>query len=272
VNFFDTAPKYGNGLSEHRLGLALQGVPRNQYVLSSKVGWLVTTDGKQHPDYSAEGVLRSISDSLERLGVDHLDIVHIHDADAHEHEALEQTLPTLVSLRSQGVVKAIGAGMNQWQMLERFALYADFDCFMLAGRYTLLEQSALGFLDLCFQKQMAVFLGGVFNSGVLATGARPNAKYQYQNAPVEVLKRVAELEHVCSLHQIDLKSAALHFALAHPAVSSVVVGAVSTEELSTNYEALLASIPFEFWEDLRLRGLIPANAPTDGRIYEQSKI
>jgi D-threo-aldose 1-dehydrogenase len=262
VNFIDTAPKYGNGLSEHRVGLALQGIPRDRFILASKVGRLVTYDGSECPAYSKDDVLRSLEHSLERLKVDALEIVHIHDAETHYREALEQTFPILAELRSQGVIKAVGAGMNQWQMLEDFAMNADFDCFMLAGRYTLLEQGALGFLDLCQQKKIAVFLGGVFNSGILATGNKANAKYQYAAPPPTILEHVSKLETICQHYGASLKTVALQFALAHPAIASLVVGAVSPREIEENLEALFTSIPKELWETLKQEQLLPNHVPT----------
>jgi D-threo-aldose 1-dehydrogenase len=262
ITIFDTAPQYGNGLSERRFGAALAGVDRNSYVLATKVGKLIKPDGTLSFDYSRDGALRSIEESLKRLQTDRIDIVHIHDPDDHEREAMDEIFPALAELRAQGVIRAIGAGMNQWEMLARFARQADFDCFLLAGRYTLLEQKALDeFLPLCLERNIGVFLGGVFNSGILATGARPGASYQYQAASPEILERVGRIEAICEQHGVPLQTAALQFPLAHQAVTSLVIGAKSPEEIDANLAAFDRAIPAALWEELRSEGLIAAQAP-----------
>lgn len=262
VALFDTAPLYGAGRAENLLGRALEGIGRDRYLLSTKVGRLLDPEhGSIVFDFSRDGVLRSLEGSLRRLKTDRIDILHIHDPDNHQDEALEQAFPTLDDLRRQGVVRAIGAGMNQWEALARFAHFADFDCFLLAGRYTLLEQGALGFLDACQAKGIGVLLGGVFNSGILATGAVAGARHNYRDAHPDILTRTAEIEALCAQHVIRLNAAALQFAKAHPAVASLVVGAVSAEEIDVNVAALASPIPVRFWDDLRTRGLIDASAP-----------
>ena len=262
ITLFDTAPQYGNGLSERYIGDALAGVARERYILATKVGKRIAPDGSIYFDYSRDGALRSIEESLGRLRTDRLDIVHIHDPDDHEREALDAIFPALAELRSQGVIGAIGAGMNQWEMLARFARQADFDCFLLAGRYTLLEQRALDeFLPLCQERRIGIFLGGVFNSGILATGARPGAWYQYQPASPAILERVGRIEALCARHGVPLATAALQFPLAHPAVTSLVIGAKSPEEIDANLAALDHAIPAALWAGLREAGLIPAGAP-----------
>ena len=265
VTLLDTAPWYGLGEAERRLGLALRGVPRDRYTLSTKVGRVLENGGARF-DFSRDGVLRSLTGSLERLGTDRLDLVHLHDPDDFERQALLEALPTLLELREQGVIGAVGAGMNQAGMLERFAQYAGaqhggFDAFMLAGRYTLLEQGGLELLDLCAERGIAVLLGGVFNSGILATGAVQGAKYDYRDAPPAVLERVTRLEGVCREFGVSLAAAALHFPLAHPAVASLVVGAASSAELEVNLELLELQIPLEFWAALRHAGLLSLEAP-----------
>jgi len=265
VTLLDTAPWYGLGEAERRLGLALRGVPRGRYTLSTKVG-RVLEDGGARFDFSRDGVLRSLEGSLERLQTDRLDIVHLHDPDDFERQALEEALPTLLELRGQGVIGAVGAGMNQVAMLERFAQYAGaqhggFDVFMLAGRYTLLEQGGLDLLNLCAERGIVVLLGGVFNSGILATGAVPGAKYNYQDAPPELLERVRRLEGVCREFGVSLAAAALHFPLAHPAVASIVVGAASSAELEANLRNLQVPPSLEFWTALRDRGLLSLEVP-----------
>ncbi len=262
INFIDTAPLYDAGVCEQRLGLALNAIPRDSYVLATKVGRLVQPDRSVTFDYSRDGVLRSIEASLKRLQLDRLDILHIHDPDNHYREALDTAFSTLAELRSQGVIRAIGAGMNQWQMLADFARNADFDCFLLAGRYTLLEQGALAeFLPLCAARQISVFLGGVYNSGILATGGRPGAIYNYEAAPPEVLERVNKIEAVCARYDVPLNVAALQFPAAHPAVTALIVGAQSPAEIEANLQAFQHPIPSQLWADLKTEGLLDEAAP-----------
>jgi D-threo-aldose 1-dehydrogenase len=262
VTLIDTAPLYGSGRSEQLLGEALADIPRERYVLSTKVGRVLEPDGSWRFDFSRDGALRSFESSLERLRLDRVDIVLVHDPDDHEREALAGAFPALAELRAQGVIGAIGAGMNQWQMEQRFARNVEVDCFLLAGRYTLLEQGALGFLELCRERQIGVFLGGVFNSGILATGVRPGAKYQYADAPPEIMLRAGQIEAICARHGVPLYVAAAQFALAHPAVTSIVLGAESPSEIRANHAALSAGLPSELWANLRGAGLLREDAPT----------
>jgi D-threo-aldose 1-dehydrogenase len=275
LRFFDTAPLYGTGLSEQRVGLALAGVPRDSFVLETKVGRLVT--GRDQPigqwekgirfDFSRDGVRRSLDESLQRLKLDHVDIALIHDPDLspeHYQQVIDHAFPALAELREQGVVKAIGAGMNQWEMPAKFVQYADPDCFLLAGRYTLLEQTSLEFLELCRSKGIQIWLGGVFNSGILARGAGPGAKYQYAEAPEHIQAKVRRLQAVCDQHQVSLKVAALHFAAAHPAVKSLILGMESPAEVADNVQSWNAAVPAALWQDLRAQGLIEAGAPLPG--------
>ena len=262
ITFFDTAPLYGSGLSEQRLGAALSGVPRSQIVVESKIGVVVNHDGTITRSYDRDMVLRSVEESLKRLRLDYLDTCLIHDADTHFRVALEEAYPALVELKSQGIIRGVGAGMNQWEMEAEFTRQADFDCFLLAGRYSLLEQGPVHeFLPLCERKEISVFLGGVFNSGILATGAVRGARYQYAEAPPEIMDKTRKIEVVCARHKITLKSAALQFPLAHPAVKSLVVGMVTPQEIDENLAALEAPIPPEFWEEIRALGLIDPAAP-----------
>jgi D-threo-aldose 1-dehydrogenase len=271
VTLFDTAPLYGRGLSERYLGAALAGVPRERYLISTKVGRLFDDPhGSIVFDFSRDGVLRSLEGSLQRLHTDRVDILHIHDPDNHQEEALEEAFPTLEELRRQGVVAAIGAGMNQWEALLHFAHFADFDCFLLAGRYTLLEQGALPFLDACQAKGIGVLLGGVFNSGILATGAVPGAKHNYRDAPPDILHRTQAIQDICARHGVPLAAAALQFCCAHPAVASLVVGAVTPGEVQANAAGLQAPIPARLWEDLRVEGLVDAHAPAPRPVLEES--
>ncbi len=262
IYYLDTAPFYGAGLSERVVGAVLSQLPRTSFVLSTKVGRLITPEGNAVFNFSRDGILRSIEESLKRLKLDYIDILLVHDPDEHYQEALDYAFPTLIELRRQGVIKAVGSGMNQWQMLADFARYSDPDCFLLAGRYTLLEQGALDvFLPLCQQKGISVFLGGVFNSGILARGAQTDATYNYAPAPQEVTEKVKRLEAVCTRYQVPLNVAALQFPLAHPAVTALLVGAESAEEVATNLRSLHTQIPAELWTELREEGLLNEAAP-----------
>ncbi|MEI7467431.1 MAG: aldo/keto reductase [Chloroflexota bacterium] len=262
VNFFDTAPLYGAGVSELRLGLALRGVPRDSYILQTKVGRLVQPDGSVSFDYSRDGVLRSIDESLTRLKLDRIDNLLIHDPDFNFGPAIYEAYPTLAELRTQGVVKMIGAGMNQFEMLHDFADCGDFDCFLLAGRYSLLQQHSLGFLDMCQQRGINVWLGGTYNSGILATGAVPNAKYMYVNAPKRILARVHKLEVICAEYSVPLRVVAAQFPLAHPAVTRVIFGALSAQEFTETVAGFTHPIPAALWARLKAEGLIQVAAPT----------
>jgi len=264
VRLFDTAPLYGAGESERLLGAGLRGAPRGSFTLATKVGRVVEDDGTVRFDFSRDGVLRSVEASLRRLGLDRLDIVHVHDPDQHGRAALEVVLPLLADLRREGAIGAVGAGMNQWQMLAEFAEHGAIDCALLAGRYTLLEQGALPFLELCRRKGVGLFLGGVYNSGILAVGARPGAPYNYAAAPPPVLERVARLEAVCARHGAPLHVAALQFAAAHPAVASVVIGMRSVAEVEAAVAALGERLPQALWDELRSEGLIAPGAPVPG--------
>lgn len=266
VRLFDSAPLYGKGEAEMRVGRALQGMPRDSYVISTKIGRVLNADRSAFVyDYSRDGVMRSIEGSLKRLKTDRLDIVLVHDPDAdvvdHEQDALDGAFPMLQDLRDQGVIKAVGAGMNQWQMEQRFAEQADPDVFLLAGRYTLLEQTSLEFLEFCKVKGIGIFLGGVYNSGILATGPHETAQYNYANAPAEILEKARKLKAISDSYDVGLNVAALHFAQAHPTVTALVVGAVKPSEVEANIAALSADVPVELWQALQAAGLIDVTAP-----------
>jgi D-threo-aldose 1-dehydrogenase len=262
ITLFDTAPLYGAGRAEELVGRGLAGIPRDRYLISTKVGRLLDPErGSLVFDFSRDGVLRSLEGSLQRLRTERVDILHIHDPDNHQQQALEQAFPTLDELRRQGVVKAIGAGMNQWEALAHFAHFADFDCFLLAGRYTLLEQNANDFLLRCRAKGIGILLGGVFNSGILATGAAPGAYHNYRPAAEAIIARTQAIEAICERHGVRLPVAALQFARAHPGVSSLVVGAASPQEITANLAALTTPIPAAFWAELRAEQLIDLAAP-----------
>ncbi|MCR3747535.1 aldo/keto reductase [Lentzea californiensis] len=279
VRYFDTAPHYGLGLSERRLGVALAGRPRDEYVISTKVGRLLEPFGgeglddegfavprhfRRVRDYSADGVKRSIESSLERLGTDRVEIVYIHDPDDHWASAFGEAYPALEELRSQGVVGAIGVGMNQWEMPERFVRETDIDVVMLAGRYTLLEQPSLvSFLPACVERDVSVVACGVFNSGLLSKpDVAADAKYNYEEAPSELVERARAIAGVCGRHGVTLPEAAIQFALGHPAVVSVVVGARTAEQMTANAAYFSASIPEDLWNELKALNLIDPEVPT----------
>ena len=268
--FFDTAPIYGGGDSELWLGDILQGKPRESFIVATKAGY-DTREGRHHIDLSRDNILRSVEDSLKRLKLDHLDILHLHDPDCCLSDALDVAYPVLASLREQGITRAIGAGMNQWQMPMELARNADFDCFLLAGRYTLLEQESLELLDLCAEKGIYLFLGGVFNTGILATGAVPGARHNYHTASKAVLERVARIEEVCARFRIPLRAAALQFAMGHPAVKSLVVGMQSAAEYDDVLKGVSLGIPQQFWQELRQLGLISPQAPLPHSVLDQEE-
>ena len=288
IRTFDVAPLYGYGAAERRLGAALAGKPRHEYVLSTKVGRLVrredeippgaeidrqAADGREDSfyvrsepvrlvfDYSGDGVRRSLEESLERLGLDRIDIALIHDPDEHWEAAIGEAYPALARLRDEGVIRAIGAGMNQSAMLERFAHEGDFDVFLLAGRYTLLDQEALGeLLPLCVDRGIGILVGGVMNSGVLAD-PRPGSRFNYQPAPPAIIERARRIAAVCQRHDVPLRAAAIQFPLAHPAVVSLIAGVRRIDHLDEYPELMRRPIPPHLWDDLRAEGLIPEAAP-----------
>ena len=280
---------YGHGLSEHRVGEALRWKDRDSCVLSTKVGRLLrprdpaTLDGgifaQTLPfegvyDYSYDGVMRSFEASLQRLGTHRIDILLIHDVDIWTHgseearaarfdEVMEGGYRAMVELRASGTIRAIGAGVNEVAACEAFARAGDFDCFLLAGRYTLLEQDALdGFLPLCAEKDISLMIGGPYNTGILATGAVAGAYYNYAPAPPEIMERVAKMEKVCAAHGVRLPSAALRFPLHHPQVAAIIPGARTAREIAMNKETFEAEIPAALWADLKQEGLVRSDAPT----------
>ena len=276
IGYYDTAPLYGSGRSEMLFGEALETIPRGDYVLSTKVGRLLEPVAEQPEseqfvdlpsleptyDYSRDGVLRSIEESLDRLRLDRVEIVMIHDPDDHFEQTVDEAFPALYELRSQGVIGAIGAGMNQWEMLARFAREADPDCFLLAGRYTLLDQSGLDeLLPLCEEKDIGIVLGGPYNSGILASDLSDDTTFNYLPAPREVLDKARCIKEVCDRHGVPLKAAALQFGLAHPAVAATIPGARSIQELEENLRMAAHPIPSDLWDELRVDGLIHPKAP-----------
>ena len=279
VRFFDTAPHYGLGLSERRFGVGLAGRPRDEFVISTKVGRLLVPNGdvarmddegfvvpactRRVRDYSRDGVLRSLESSLQRLQLDRVDILLVHDPDDYYREALNGAFPALHDLRAQGVIRAFGAGMNQSKMLADFVRNTDLDVVLLAGRYTLYEQGALDdLLPLCVARGVSVVAGGVFNSGLLATD-RPgqSATYNYAPPPAEVIDRVSRIAAVCERHGVSLPAAAVQFALAHPAVTTACLGARSAAEVRRNASLYSVDIPTALWNDLKDEGLLRRDAP-----------
>ncbi len=278
IRYFDTAPWYGLGLAEQRVGKFLR--EKNNYVLSSKVGWLLREDVSSYQahsvvtrdasgfktltpysavyDASYDGFMRSFEESLERLGVNTIDILYIHDPDAVKTNVkgvMASGYKALAELREQNVVKAIGVGMNQWEMPLEFVRAGDFDVVLLAGRYTLLEQQALPLLNYCAAHGVKVVIGGVYNTGLLANPV-PEARYNYHPAPEEMLERALELKTMCESYGVSLKAAALQFPLRHPAVASVLMAVENATQLNENLEAFRQPIPVELWQRLEQEGLI----------------
>jgi D-threo-aldose 1-dehydrogenase len=285
IRYYDTAPLYGMGLAETRLNRALRHRPRDEYVLSTKVGRLLklcepekvkgrtryfaTPTRDVVYDYSYDGIMRSFETSLERLGADRIDILYIHDIDPITHESQEVSeahiktllasgLRALTELRSSGVVAAIGTGLNVWQVAERLVRDADLDMVLLAGRYTILEQEALqSFLPLCVARGVGVVVGGAMNSGILAGGTT----YNYNPAPPDIIERVKTLDAVCKKHGVALTDAALQFPLAHPAVVAIAFGAVTAEEVRQNISTLSRPVPDALWAGLKAQNLLRRDAP-----------
>ena len=288
LRYFDTSPLYGYGRSELLYGFALRSQPRDSFVLSTKVGrWMAplregeAVDGwrsgglpfKATFDYSRDGALRSLEQSLLRLGMARIDVALIHDVDVWTHgsqaeadrrlkEAMAGCYPALVELRRAGVIRAIGVGLNETAMGARFAREADIDCVMLAHRYTLLEQGALDeLLPLCEKKGMSILLAAPLNTGILAIGAREGGTYDYKPAPAAILEKVRRIETVCRRHNVELAAAALQFPLAHPRLASIVAGAIKSSEVRENVARMSAPIPRDLWQELKHEKLLAEAAP-----------
>jgi D-threo-aldose 1-dehydrogenase len=284
VRYFDTAPLYGLGLSETRLNTFLRGKPRDDYVISTKVGrllsavppgqgdgpdkWIDVPSRRERFDYSHDGVLRSLEASLERLGLDRVDLVFVHDLDIFTHgsgaarlarlqEFMAGGYRALTRLREERVIAGFGAGVNEWEPCDWLLDRGDPDIFLLAGRFTLLEQGALTFMDKAAERHVGVVIGGPYNSGILATGPIPGARYNYAPAPTEVLKRVARLQALCEAHGVRLVDAAFRFPLLHRATLSVIPGGQGGAEMDSNLRAAGARIPCSLWQALADEALIP---------------
>ncbi|HEV8503306.1 MAG TPA: aldo/keto reductase [Casimicrobiaceae bacterium] len=288
LRYFDTAPLYGYGLAERRLGACVDTVDRRELTLSTKVGRLLRpgaiaasagVQAGQHPfeytyDYSYDGALRSLEFSLQRLGTNRVDIALIHDVNRRWQgerveeryaEAMAGAYRALHELRAQGVIDAIGVGVNDWEILLRFAADGDFDCFMLAGRYTLLDHTAgARFLPECARRGISVLMAAPFNSGILATGPVPGATYFYQGADAEILARTRRIAGVCARHGVALPAAALQFPLGHPAVASVVTGMRSEDEVAQNVDHMRVPIAPDCWRELVHEGLLDGGLPLPG--------
>jgi len=292
IRTFDVAPLYGYGLAERRLGRALGGRRRDDFVVSTKVGRLVRAENqiaagadidrqalgdrddafyvRSEPvrvvfDYSGDGVRRSLEESLERMGLERIDIALIHDPDDHWRQAIGEAWPALAKLREQGIVRAVGVGMNQSAMLAQFAQEGDFDVFLVAGRYTLLDQVALtDLLPICEARGIGVMVGGVMNSGVLAD-PRPGSHFDYLPAPEHVIERARRIAATCERHGVRVRDAAIQFPLAHPAVVSLIAGVRRTDHLDEYPAAMSTHIPADLWDELRAEGLLSENAPVPAR-------
>ncbi len=265
VRYFDTAPQYGHGLAEIRLGRTLAAYPRDEFRLVSKVGRVLDAPlaGSARPssafvdlpacdpvfDYSRDGVMRSLEDSLARLGVDRLDVVHVHDPDAHETQALATAFPTLIELRDQGVIGQVGSGMNQVAMLERFVEQVDLDCILLAGRYTLLDRTGEQLLARCMERGVEVIAGGVFNSGLLANPS-VGATFDYATAPAELVVQAQRLQETCHQFGVSLPAAALQFVSQHPAITMTLVGARTVPEIEADVAYMEMEIDPALWSAL----------------------
>jgi len=281
VRYVDTAPFYGYGLAENRVGRALANRNRDDFVVSTKVGRLIRPgrrtgaeiyDGGKsfylaNPemccvlDYSYDGIMRSYEDSLKRLGLERVDILHIHDPDDHFEWAVNGAYKALDRLRSEGTIKAVSAGMNQWEMLSRFMDHGDFDCFLLAGRYSLLDQTGLPeFLPKCVERGVSIILGGVFNSGLLAD-PKPGITFNYVEAPQKLIDQALRIGKICESHGVPLKAAALQFPLAHPAIACILTGVRSAAEFQENEHLFRQPIPDDLWSELKAEGLLAEEAP-----------
>jgi D-threo-aldose 1-dehydrogenase len=292
IRFFDTAPQYGAGLSEHRLGRALRAVPATDVVLSTKVGRVLTASTETRPagrgpfvgglpfaqtfDYSHDGVLRSLEDSLQRLGRARVDLVAIHDLDVGHHPdpaVLARHLDDLANggaralaeLRAGGAIRAVGAGVNELGMIARLLERVELDFVILAMPYTLLDQEALDEeLPLCAERGVGVVVGAVFASGILGSPSGVDTTYGYELPPPEVVDRVGRLRKACARHEVSLGAAALQFPLGHPSVASVIPGAVRPEQVRENVERLATPVPTKLWEELKAEGLLRVDAPVPG--------
>lgn len=280
IRFYDTAPLYGFGLAERRLGAFLRQQKRDSFAISTKVGRLLRPEANSAEDdhykgapalrpqfdFSYDGVMRSVEESLVRLGLDRVDVLLVHDPDDHYDDAVSGAFRALQRLRADGTVKAIGSGMNQSEMLVRFAEAVPVDCFLLAGRYTLLDQGALDALfPVCAAKNIGILLGGIYNSGILAD-PYTGAKFNYLDADAALVARALALDELSRKHGTELKAAALQFCMAQPAVTVAVLGARNAAEVADNIAMSERTVPQAFWQELRAKNLVDARAPLPGGV------
>jgi len=275
IRYFDTAPHYGLGLSERRLGEQLRTHPRDEYVISSKVGKLLVPNPggadrmddegfavpavtKRQWDFSRDGILRSVDESLARTGLDHFDVLYMHDPDDHFEQASTEGIMALIELREQGVVKAVGAGMNSSTHLAELIRRADVDLVMCAGRFTLIDDSALvDLMPLALERNVGIVVAGVYNSGLLGRNRpSPDATFDYEPVPPAILERANRVADACEAHGVTLPQAAIAYVLRHPAVVSVVVGARGGDQVRSNIERYQATMPAGLWDDLEAAGLV----------------
>ncbi len=282
ISYVDTAPLYGIGRAEARLGQsAYASADRESFVVSTKVGRVLNpvrggVSVEDDPDglgelvsvnsWTRDDVHRSIEESLNRLNLDSIEIIYVHDPDVEaygEEQTLNEAFPALIELREQGMIKAIGCGMNEWQMPLLFIKRFDLDIILLAGRYTLLDHSGLDeFLPACIERDVKITVGGPYNSGILARDLSSPVTFDYKQASSDLVAQARKLTEICNAHEVDLKAAALQFVLAHPAIATAVPGAQSITELEQNIAVVQQKIPAAVWSDMRSAGLIPDNAPT----------
>ncbi len=287
IRYFDTAPLYGGGLGEHRVGCVIRSKKRESYSLSTKVGVILKSLHPQtsyHPsverhlpfeicyDYSYDGTLRSIEDSLQRLGLNRIDIAVIHDIDVLTHgsekqpmifrEAMKGAYPALERLKSEGIVRAIGVGVSSWKICQDSALVGDFDCFILAGQYTLLDQEPLKtFLPLCESRKINIIAAAPYGTGILAYGAVPGAQYRHSDASPKIFEKTRQIQQICTTYKIPLAAAALQFPLGHPNVVSVLPGPRTAAQVDNSVAAFHKKIPLDFWQELKDAKLINPESP-----------
>ena len=268
--YIDTAPLYGIGNAEKRIGKSVfSKIDKNNFIISTKVGRLVRKNSKNRTsycidDWSEKAIYTSLEESLKRLCIDSIDIVYVHDPDTRdfgEEQVINYAFPTLIKLREEGLIKAIGCGMNEWQMPRKFIRKFDLDIILLAGRYTLLEQSSLDFLNDCIDYDVKIVVGGPYNSGILARDLNGPVSYNYEPAPEILIEKAKIINSLCEKNSIPMKAAALQFVLHHPAIISVIPGVQSIDELIENIEMIKFDIPYSFWEELKDKKIISSSSP-----------
>ena len=273
--YVDTAPLYGSGKAEKRIGKSVYSkIKKEEFLISTKVGRLVKENSKNKTsycidDWTEKAIYTSIEESLKRLCIDSIDIIYVHDPDTRnfgEEQVINYAFPTLIKLRDEGLIKAIGCGMNEWQMPRKFVRKFDLDIILLAGRYTLLEQSSLDFLSDCIDYDVKIVIGGPYNSGILARDLDGPVSYNYEPAPQKLIEKAKKINFLCEENSVPMKAAALQFVLHHPAIISVIPGVQSIDELIENIEMIKFDIPYSFWDELKNKKLISSNSPIKNSI------